>query len=252
MKNWIILLLAVALVVAGAFLPELLLKWSAPPELEMDYQQVAITSQSSSDYSWRMDTLAEHYFGDGEDLRNTYISQVTAEDGRGEEYQQFLTEITQLVHDGIIQEEAKTLLEESEDYRICYYYLFDSAAVNGFRYAELTAAGTNWRIFLSMDVESGKLVRVDCGGSRLYPGGEVLPKGSWYDVLRSFGSYLGLSDTGVMQQSAAQSQGARVYYDANTADTWSARISGSNSAWVELRVLKENYTAIVTVYSGGK
>lgn len=252
MKNWIILFLAAAVVIAGAFLPELLLNWSAPPELEMDYQQVTITSQSSSDYTWRMDTLAEHYFGDGVDLRNTYISQITAEDGQGEEYQQFLNELSQLIQAGVVSEEVKALLEGSGDYRICYYYLFDSAAVNGFRYAELTAAGSNWRIFLSMDVESGKLVRVDCGGSRLYPGGEVLPQGSWYDVLRSFGSYLGLSDTGVLLQTEEESQGARVYYDANTADTWSAGVSGSNSAWVELRVLKENYTAVITVYRGQK
>lgn len=252
MKNWMILILAAAVVVAGAFLPELLMKWSAPPELEMDYQQVVITSQSSSDYTWRMDTLAEHYFGDGEELRNTYISQTAAEDGQGEEYHQFLSELTQLVSSGVVPETVKTLLEESPDYRICYYYMFDSVAVNGFRYAELTAAGTNWRIFLSMDVESGKLVRLDYGGSRLYPGGEVLPQSSWYDVLHAFGSYLGLSDSGAILKTEQPSQGARVYYDAATADTWSARVSGSDSAWVELRALKENYTAIITVYRGEK
>lgn len=252
MKNWIILTLAAAVVIAGALLPELLLKWSAPPELEMDYQQVVITSQSSSDYTWRMDTLAEHYFGEGEDLRNTYISQTTAEDGQGEEYHQFLTELNQLVSSGVAPETVKTLLEETPDYRICYYYLFDSASVNGFRYAELTAAGTNWRLFLSMDVESGKLVRVDYGGSRLYPGGDVLPQSSWYDVLYGFGDYLGLSSSNAVLETERSSQGARVYYDANTAETWNARVNGSNSAWAELRVLKENYTAIITVYRGGK
>ena len=49
MKNWLIILLVAAVVAAGAFLPELLLKWSRPPELDMEAQQVAVTSQSSSD-----------------------------------------------------------------------------------------------------------------------------------------------------------------------------------------------------------
>ena len=68
MKNWLIILLVAAVVAAGAFLPELLLKWSRPPELDMEIQQVAVTSQSSSDYTWRMGTLAESFYGEGERL----------------------------------------------------------------------------------------------------------------------------------------------------------------------------------------
>ena len=65
MKNWMVILLAAAVVIAGAFLPELLLKSNSQPELDMTYQQVTITSQSSSDYTWRMERMAEHYFVEG-------------------------------------------------------------------------------------------------------------------------------------------------------------------------------------------
>ncbi len=252
MKNWLIILLAAVVVAIGAFLPSLLLKASPPPELDMDYQALSISSQSSSDYTWRLDTLAEFYFGEGDKLRNTYLSQATAEDG-GQEYAQMMQQFDALADAGVVPDAACQLLEESEDYRIRYYYMFDSQTVSGFRYAELTAAGTNWRIFLALDVESGRLVRVDYGGSKFFPGGDVLPQSSWYDVLRSFGQYLGLADqaqlTGATQ---TQSEGARRYYDDNTADVRRAAVTGGYGSWVELRVLRENYTAIVTVYRSGK
>ena len=139
------------------------------------------------------------------------------------------------------------------DYRIRYYYMFDSQSVSGFRYAELTAAASNWRIFLCMDMDSGKLVRVDYGGSLLFPNGQVSPQTSWYDVLRAFGTYLGLSGTPLTAGKAESlSEGARKYYDSNTADFRRVSVPLGGSAWVELRALKENYSAIITVYRGGK
>ena len=131
--------------------------------------------------------------------------------------------------------------------------MFDSQSVSGFRYAELTAAASNWRIFLCMDMDSGKLVRVDYGGSLLFPNGQVSPQTSWYDVLRAFGTYLGLSDTPLTAGKAeSPSEGARKYYDSNTADFRRVSVPLGGSAWVELRALKENYSAIITVYRGGK
>lgn len=251
MKNWLIILLVAAVVVAGAFLPELLLKWSSPPELNVDGQQVAITSQSSSDYTWRMGTLAESYFGEGEQLLTTYISQASPEDSAGEEYAQFLAEFDRLTQIGVMPQAARELLQPDTDYRIRYYYLFDSQAVSGFRYAEFTAAATNWRIHACMDVESGRLVRLDYGGSKLFPGGEITPQTSWYDVLRGFGQYLGLSDT-PSADSTQEAQGARKYYDSVTADRRTATVASGGSAWLELRVLRDNYIATVTVYQDGK
>ncbi len=253
MKNWLVILLVAAVVIAGAFLPELLLNLSAPPELNMDYQEPSVSSESSSDYSWRMDTLAEFYFGEGVDLLNTYISQTSASDGDNEAFQQFEAEFEKLVQAGAVPEEAGALLAGATDYRIRYYYMFDSPEISGFRFAELTAAASNWRIFLCMDMESGKLARVDYGGSLLFPGGQVSPQTSWYDVLRAFGDYLGMSDNQLPVPSDQNaSEGARKYYDDNTADLRRGELQSGDGAWLEVRALKENYAATITVYHGGK
>ena len=110
MKNWMVIMLAAAMVIAGAFLPELLLKSNSQPELDMTYQQVTITSQSSSDYTWRMERMAEHYFGEGEQLLSTYISEETS--GEGESGEQFLTELDKLTQLGVIPE---AVLEQVAD-----------------------------------------------------------------------------------------------------------------------------------------
>ncbi len=247
MKNWLIILLVAAVVIAGAFLPELLLKWSPPPELHMEVQQVAVTAQNSSDYTWRMDTLAESWFGEGEQLLTTYISQSTPEDGDGTEYALFLSEFDRLAQSGILPQQVRELLREDTDYRIRIYYMFDRQAVSGLRYAEFTASASGWQVHAFMDMESGRLVRLDYGGSRL----DTDPQTSWYDVLRSFGQYLGLSDTAVAD-TAAESQGARKYYDSITVDRRTAPVTSGGSAWLELRILRENDGVILTVYRGGK
>lgn len=253
MKNWLIILLVAAVVIAGAFLPEILLNRSPLPELNMEERELSVSAQSSSDYTWRMDSLGEYYYGEGLNLLSTYISQVKPEDEDTDAFDQFRTECSKLSAAGVIPETVQTLLEESTDYRIRYYYMFDSQTVGGFRYAELTAAASNWRIFLCMDMESGKLVRVDYGGSLLFPNGQVYPQTSWYDVLRAFGSYLELSGTPMTNAKTEEaSEGARKYYDDSTADIRRMGVSQSGSAWVELRTLKENYNAIITVYRGGK
>ncbi len=143
-------------------------------------------------------------------------------------------------------------LAGSTDYRIRYYYLFDSQAVSGFRIAEFTASATNWRVFACMDVESGKLARVDYGGSRLIPGRVAAPETSWYDVLQGYSRYLGLSTTPTAVQLEPSSSSVRQYYDENTADKWTARMASGDSAWMELRVLRSEYLATVAVYNGGK
>ena len=49
MKNWLIIFLVAAVVIAGAFLPEALLNRSPLPELNLSQQELAISAQSSSD-----------------------------------------------------------------------------------------------------------------------------------------------------------------------------------------------------------
>lgn len=250
MKNWMVILLAAIVVAAGAFLPELLLQNGSQPELDMEYQQVAITSQSSSDYAWRMERMAEHYFGEGEHLLSTYISEEVS--GEGEGYQQFAAELDNLTRLGVIPEAVQELLNGAADYRIRYYYLFDSQAVSGFRIAELTVSATNWRVFACMDVESGRLARVDYGGSKLIPGRVAAPETSWYDVLQGYAQYLGLSTTPATVQPTLSSSSVRQYYDENTVDKWTASMATGDSAWMELRVLRSDYLATVAVYNGGK
>ena len=254
MKNWIIILLALLVVIAGAFLPELLLGADSLPELDLDYGQVSVTSQSSSGYTWRMEQIGEKYFGEGEHLLSTYISEEGPEQQSQEGYAQFREELGQLMDLGVIPQNIETLLEEKRDYHIRYYYLFDNESVSGFRIAEFTASAANWRISACMDVESGKLAKVEYGGSRLIPGGTVYPQSSWYDVLWGYAQYLGLDTTPNATPEAVTPtlQQARHYYDSITVDKWTSPMVSGDSAWMELRVLREDYLATIAVYHGGK
>lgn len=254
MKNWIIILLALLVVIAGAFLPELLLGADSLPELDLDYGQVSVTSQSSSGYTWRMEQIGEKYFGEGEHLLSTYISEEGPEQQSQEGYAQFREELGQLMDLGVIPQNIETLLEEKRDYHIRYYYLFDNESVSGFRIAEFTASAANWRISACMDVESGKLAKVEYGGSRLIPGGTVYPQSSWYDVLRGYAQYLGMDTTPNATPEAVTPtlQQARHYYDSITVDKWTSPMVSGDSAWMELRVLREDYLATIAVYHGGK
>lgn len=252
MKNWMMIGLAALVVLAGAFLPELLLTAAPPPELNMEGPQVTVTSQSSSDYTWRMERIAERYFGEGDTLLSTYISEEAGGQEDSEAAAQFRGELNKLIEAGVIPEAVGEYLETGGDYRIRYYYVFDSQTVSGFRIAELSAAATNWRLFLCMDVESGKLARVDYGGSLLIPGGVVYPETSWYDVLRGYAQYLGLSTTPSARQEEGPVSGVRQYYEENTADKWRAAMASGDSAWMELRILRSDYLATIAVYNGGK
>lgn len=254
MKNWIIVVLAVLVVIAGAFLPELLLRVESQPEIDLDYGQVAVTSQSSSDYTWRMEQIAEKYFGEGEELLSTYIREEGPDQQSQEGYEQFCQELSRLLDLGVLPESLQSPLAELKDYRIRYYYLFNSETVSGFRIAEFTASGTNWKVSACMDVESGKLAKVEYGGSQLIPGGVVYPESSWYDVLRGYAQYLGLDTTpnATPETPTLTPEGARQYYDGITVDKWTSPMASGDSAWMELRVLRENYLATVAVYHGGK
>lgn len=253
MKKWMILLLAIALVIAGALLPELLLKASPLPEPDINYQPLSISSQSSSDYTWRMERIAEHFFGEGEHVLFTYISEETPEQGSFEGHDQFLRELTSLTELGVLPEQVISYLDGSERYRINYYYLFDSQSVGGFRIADFSASGTGWQVNACMDVESGKLAKIDYNGSRLVPGVAALPASSWYDVLRGYAQYLGLDTTPEKaQEQTVLEGGVRQYYEEHTADKWMSHMASGGSGWMELRVIRGDHQAVVAVYNGGK
>ena len=253
MKKWMILALAAVLVAAGVFLPEVLLRAAPLPELDVEGQPLSITSQSSSDYTWRMERIAEHYFGEGEHLLFTYISEETQDQGDGAGYRQFQEQLTELTELNVLPDQLDALLEDSPRYRINYYYLFDSQAVSGFRIAEFSVSGINYQVNACMDVESGRLAKVEYSGSRLIPGGSAAPKTSWYDVLRGYAQYLGMDTTPEKgQEQPVLEGGARQYYDEHTADKWMSRMASGGSAWMELRVIRGDRQATVAVYNGGK
>ena len=253
MKKWMILALAAVLVAAGAFLPEALLRAAPLPELDVEGQPLSITSQSSSDYTWRMERIAEHYFGEGEHLLFTYISEETQDQGDGAGYRQFQEQLTGLTELNVLPDQLAELLEENPRYRINYYYLFDSQTVSGFRIAEFSVSGINYQVDACMDVESGRLAKVEYSGSRLIPGGSVVPKSSWYDVLRGYAQYLGMDTTPEKgQEQPVLEGGARQYYDEQPADTGMSHMASGGSAWMELRVIRQDRQATVAVYNGGK
>lgn len=253
MRNLIIILLTVLVVIAGAFLPEILLRSNSVPQIDMDYQQVSISSESSSDYAWRLERMAEHIFGEGEHLLATYISEVTPTEEGSEIHTQFLAELRRLAESGVVPEIVAETLEKSEDYRIRYYYLFDSEAVSGFRYAELSAASKRWNITMRMDVESGKIARVEYYGSDLLTRTDGSLTG-WYDVLHGYADYLGLAamPQEMLPAEDAEDSGSRAYYHSITADMLKARTRESGGSWLDLRVLRETGGVTIAVYNGGK
>ena len=176
MKKWLILALTAVLVAAGAFLPEALLRAAPLPELDVEGQPLSITSQSSSDYTWRMERIAEHYFGEGEHLLFTYISEETQDQGDGAGYRQFQEQLTELTELNVLPDQLDALLEDSPRYRINYYYLFDSQAVSGFRIAEFSISTP----------EKGQEQPVLEGGARQYYDEHTADK--WMSRMASGGS----------------------------------------------------------------
>lgn len=257
MKNLIIIALTILIVLLGAFLPELLLRGNSAPEVRMDYQQVRITSQSSSDYAWRMERISEQYYGDGIDLLMTYISEVEPSEEGSDIHTQFMNELGRLVKAGAVPSQVEELLTDNLKYRIRYFYLFDNETVSGFRIAEMVVSDKSWNVTLCMDVESGKLAKIQYGGSPLLQGQNSYPEGftSWYDVLRGYADYLGLKSqlTGKPAQSKQTGEdSARRYYESVTADKWLARVDTGSSAWMELRVLREKTQVSISVFDGGR
>lgn len=252
MKNLLILLAALLAVIAGAFLPELLLSYSTGPEIKLDYQQVSITSQSAPDYAWRMDRIAELHFGEGEKLFSTYLSDSSAMDQENDR-RLFLNELNRLIALGAIPQTVGETLTDWERVTILYHHIFDSEAVSGFRIAEFTASGPNWSVSMTLDMESGKLAKIRYGGSLFFPGGNVQPMGntSWYDMLHGYADYLGLNGTVTIRNEHADEPN-RQYYESCTADRLAARVSPGSASWMELRALRENQFATIAVYDGGK
>lgn len=254
MRNLILILLTILIVITGVFLPGLLLKNASAPEIKLDYQEVNITSETSSDFPWRMARMGDNYYGDNPNLLRTFISR-EEEDGVEpteeslERREPFLKELQLLADRKVISQELVDALGEIEAFSVSYYYLFDSAAVSGFRIAEYHISDRGWEFSATIDVESGKLGRIYSSGRHFgYRSNFTAESASWYDVVRHYADYLGMSQTAFTAE--GESSPLQGYHDKITADRLAATISGTD--WLEVRAMSENASVTLCVYRGGK
>lgn len=249
MRNLLIILLVAALVVSGAFLPQYLLGQEQLPELEGEYQLVSVTSEDSSDYAWKMQMLGDHYYSDREDMMSSYISGAFSEEESRGIRRQFETELAELVRKRVITTELLDAVMGSEEYELNCFYIFDTNDLTGFRIAVLTVRNNGLAVDMTMELESGKLGRIE---ARIptWQKLSVRPDSvtSWYDTLRSYADYLGLSQ-GVAEIREEKPDSA--YTEKITVDQLTAQLPGS-TAWLQVRALQHGITTTLCVYQGGR
>lgn len=249
MRNLLMILLVAALVISGAFLPQYLLNRETLPSLEGEYQLVNVTSSDSSDYAWKMEMLGDHYYSDRDDLMSSYISGAfTEEESRGVR-RQFETELAELVRNRILSTEVLDAVLSAEEYELNCFYIFDTKDLTGFRIAVLTVKDKGFSIDMTMELESGKLGRIETS-VHTWQKLSFRPDSvtSWYDTLRSYADYLGLSQ-GTFQMQETEPDSA--YAEKITVDRLTAKLPGSD-AWLEVRALQHGITTTLCVYQGGR
>lgn len=254
MRNLIIILLTVLIVISGFFLPGVLMKHTAPPEIDLNSQQVNITLGPSSDFSWRMAKLGENAYGDNPNLVLTYISReeadYTEEEPETDIRQPFLDELLKLAGAHILAPELVDAVKATQVCSVTEYYLYDSQAVKGFRVSQLHFAVKGWEFLAVMDVENGKLARiVSTGGNWNRRDTFAYPELSWYDILRSYADYLGLSSAALPSLHSSPYTLAE-YQEKITADRLAAQFPGTTD-WVEVRAMQDASTVSLCVYQGG-
>lgn len=249
MRNLLIILLVAALVVSGAFLPQYLLGREQLPELEGEYQLVSVTSEDSSDYAWKMEMLGDHYYSDREDLMSSYISGAFSEEESSGVRHQFETELAELVRKRVISTELLDAVLAAEEYQLNCFYIFDTKDLTGFRIAVLTVSAKGYTVDMTMELESGKLGRLEATVST-WQKLSVRPDTvtSWYDTLRSYADYLGLSQ-GVAEIREEKPDSA--YTEKITVDQLTAQLPNSD-AWLQVRALQHGITTTICVYQGGR
>lgn len=253
MRNLLIVLLTVVIVAACAFLPGFLLERAPDPELELNGSQVSIASESASGYAWRMSRIAANRFGGSLPIFETYIPQPYDEETE-ELKVRFRKELAELCAAGVLPEGLSELPGLEENVFINYYYVVDTAAFRGFRIATFLMDSGQLHLEMTMDIESGKLAYVEFGGGALTSMGAISARSSsWYDVLRSYADYLGLSSGAISvppQEDTETEEGPWLYYSEITADRLAVPTSAGEETWLELRVLRDSYQVILAVYRG--
>lgn len=255
MRNLLIVLLAIAVVAAGFFLPGMLLERSGESRIEMNYQKVAVTSEQSSDYAWRMERIGDYYFGDDPQLLTTYISVEADSEEMRLARQRFRESFTELTWRNVISAQLQEAIEEAEEdgkSEIVFYYIFDSESLNGLKIAEYQIRADGWVLSAVMDMESGRVAKIVNKGKIPLKSEEV---SGWSQVLRGFGDYLEIGDFGYK----VPEDGMReldfdpvAYYDRFTQESGTGLLSVSTGQWLELRLLQNENEYTVCVFRGGK
>lgn len=263
MRNLLIVLLTAVLVVVGAFLPRLLLDNAMEPELELEYQQVAISAETSSDYAWRMERIATYQYGDDPDLLSTYIPVDMNSDDARELQEQLMKQIAVLADQGVLSQTiaAELLTDENLQWDVHCFYLFDQGAINGLRIAMFDVMRTfangviDQQFYATMDVESGKICSLHTVGSVWGINANLFGQeaSSRYDILRAFADYLGLSSGAITAPAIDKNNPGRNYYESYTVERLAANLPTSGSAWLETRIMIPSPdSAFLCVFQGGK
>lgn len=255
MRNLLIVLLAVLIVAAGFFLPGMLLERSGEAKIELDYQQVAVTSEQASDYAWRMERIGAYYFGDDPQLLTTYISVDADSEEMRLARQKFRESFTELTWRNVMSlqlQEAIEAAEEEEKAEIVFYYVFDSESLNGLKIAEYQIREDGWVFSAVMDMESGRVAKLSSKGKVTFKSEEAA---SWGAVLRGFGDYLevGNFDFKVPESGKRDADFDPVaYYDRFTQEAQAGLLNVSSGQWLEIRLLQNENEYTVCVFRGGK
>lgn len=249
---WI--LLAAAVVFAGWFFPEFVLRRMGTPNFAMNYQTVEISSQASTDYFWRLKTAVQqqrYYTVNMIDpgLQETVITDRYSEEERGILTNQVLQEVQTLVKGGAFPSTVLEMMRQAvSDVEIMY--LFDTETLRGFPCARFSfaldresggkAVGTYQVVHMQTDLSSGKIFALRCYG--FSP--EEIEKGYsgdsrfWYDPLRSFADYLGLgADTSVNLEGESAPEGTD-YESVYTVGIQGVE-SPDGNGWFELRAVQD-------------
>lgn len=249
---WI--LLAAVVVFAGWFFPEFVLTRMGTPNFAMNYQTVEISSQTSTDYFWRLKTAVRqqrYYTVNMTDpgLQETVITDRYSEEERGILTAQALKEAQTLVDGGVFPSTVLEMMRQAVS-NVEVMYLFDADTLRGFPYARLSfvldrenskkAVSTYQVVHLNTDLSSGKIYTLRCYGfspediQAGYDGAGAF----WYDPLRGFADYLGLgADT------TANLQGESAPEDTDYESVYTVGIQGVESPegddWFELRAVQD-------------
>lgn len=246
------LLLAAVVVFAGWFLPGFVLNRMGTPNFTMEYQTVEVSSQTSSDYVWRLKTEVRQLLYQrtslAEPYQDTAITDRYSEEEQGLLIAQALREFRTLAEGNVFPSTVLDMMEEA-DSSVVVLYLFDPSTLRGFSYARFSfvldksgkKGGTYQAVDLVSDLSSGKIIGLCCYGFSpdQIESGYSGDTWFWHDPLRGFADYLGLGADTTENLIGEAAPEAYSYADEYTVDLLGVG-SPDGSGWFELRTVLDS------------